>query len=139
MTSTHKEKRAARILYVEDELIVRSTMHKMLQSRYSTIYLADNGKEGLELFRTHRPDVVITDARMPGMDGLAMSKAIRAEDPNVPIIFVTAYEDVDFIEQTRQLGTTLTITKPILIGMLMDALDKIIVRADSSNDEATSE
>src|SRR5512137_1772326 len=79
MTSTHKEKRAARILYVEDELIVRSTMHKMLQSRYSTIYLADNGKEGLELFRTHRPDVVITDARMPGMDGLAMSKAIRAE------------------------------------------------------------
>lgn len=134
MTSTHKEKRAARILYVEDELIVRATMHKMLQSRYSTIYLADNGKEGLELFRTHRPDVVITDARMPGMDGLAMSKAIRAEDPNVPIIFVTAYEDVDFIEQTRQLGTTLTITKPILIGMLMDALDKIIIPADSSSE-----
>lgn len=134
MTSTHKEKRAARILYVEDELIVRATMHKMLQSRYSTIYLADNGKEGLELFRTHRPDVVITDARMPGMDGLAMSKAIRAEDPNVPIIFVTAYEDVDFIEQTRQLGMTLTITKPILIGMLMDALDKIIIPADSSSE-----
>jgi YesN/AraC family two-component response regulator len=135
MTESPMEKREAKILYVEDELIVRATMHKMLLKWFTTIYLADNGKDGLDLFLRHRPDIVITDARMPGMDGLTMSRAIRAEDPHVPIIFVTAYEDANFIEETKRLGITRNIIKPITIGELLTALENIIGNPDRrSND-----
>ena len=90
------------ILYVEDELITRMTIHKILAARYATIYLAQDGREGLEIFEQHNPDIIITDTRMPVMDGLKMSQAIRAVNLQVPIIFTTANEDSDFIEATMK-------------------------------------
>jgi CheY-like chemotaxis protein len=114
------------ILYVEDELITRATIHRMLKARYKTILLASDGREGLELFSLHKPDIVITDTRMPVMDGLKMVRAIRESNSDVPIIFTTANEGADFIEETRQLGITWNIIKPIMLKELFAALDTIV-------------
>jgi two-component system, cell cycle response regulator len=112
------------ILYVEDELITRMTINKILATRYATIYLAQDGKEGLEIFEEHNPDIIITDTRMPVMDGLKMSQAIRAINRHVPIIFTTANEDPEFIEATRRLGITRNIIKPILLKDLLATVEE---------------
>lgn len=114
------------ILYVEDELITRATIHRMLKSRYRTILLAGDGREGLELFREHQPDIVITDTRMPVMDGLRMSRAIRETHPDLPIIFTTANEDPEFFEETRRIGITRNIIKPIMLKELFAALESAV-------------
>lgn len=113
------------ILYVEDELITRMTIHKILAARYATIYLAQDGREGLDIFEQHNPDIIITDTRMPVMDGLKMSQAIRAVNPEVPIIFTTANEDTEFIQETRNLGITRNIIKPILLKDLLATVEEV--------------
>lgn len=126
MNDMRIEKRNLSILYVEDELITRMTIHKILATRYETIYLARDGKEGLEIFERHTPDIIITDTRMPVMDGLKMSRAIRAANSEVPIIFTTANEDAEFFEETRKMGIARNIIKPILIKDLLAALDEVV-------------
>jgi len=126
MHSARREPLDITILYVEDELITRATIHRMLKARYKTILLASDGKEALELFQLHKPDIVITDTRMPVMDGLKMCRAIRETHPDLPIIFTTANEGSEFIEETRQLGITWNIIKPIMLKELFAALDSVI-------------
>lgn len=126
MHSARREPLDITILYVEDELITRATIHRMLKARYKTILLASDGKEALELFHLHKPDIVITDTRMPVMDGLKMCRAIRETHPDLPIIFTTANEGSEFIEETRQLGITWNIIKPIMLKELFAALDSVI-------------
>lgn len=125
MTTVPHDKADLSILYVEDELITRMTIHKILAARYATIYLAQDGSEGLTFFKQHSPDLIITDTRMPCMDGLKMSKAIRAINADVPIIFTTANEDSDFIEETRKLGITRNIIKPILLMDLLATVEEV--------------
>jgi len=120
-----KNKLDLSILYVEDELITRMTIHKILAKRYATIYLAQDGREGLDIFEKHSPDIIITDTRMPVMDGLKMSQAVRAVDQQVPIIFTTANEDSEFIEETRNLGITRNIIKPILLKELLTTVEEV--------------
>lgn len=126
MDVTKREPLDISILYVEDELITRATIHRMLKSRYRTILLAGDGREGLELFREHQPDIVITDTRMPVMDGLRMSRAIRETHPDLPIIFTTANEDPEFFEETRRIGITRNIIKPIMLKELFAALESAV-------------
>jgi CheY-like chemotaxis protein len=123
--NVQSDKTGLSILYVEDELITRMTIHKILAARYATIYLAQDGKEGLDLFEKHTPDIIITDTRMPVMDGLKMSQAIRAVNRQVPIIFTTANEDSEFIEETGKLGITRYIIKPILLKDLLAAIEEV--------------
>jgi CheY-like chemotaxis protein len=132
MTDLQKNRVHLSILYVEDELITRMTIHKILAARYATIYLARDGREGLEIFEQHCPDIIITDTRMPVMDGLKMSRAIRAVNPKVPIIFTTANEDSEFIEETRQLGVTRNIIKPILLKDLLATVEEVAGKILSS-------
>jgi YesN/AraC family two-component response regulator len=121
----HNNKLDLSILYVEDELITRMTINKILAARYATIYLAQDGREGLDIFEQNNPDIIITDTRMPVMDGLKMSQAIRAVNPQVPIIFTTANEDSEFIEETRNLGITRNIIKPILLKDLLATIEEV--------------
>ncbi len=139
MKAVRNDKVNLSILYVEDELITRMTIQKILAARYATIYLAQDGKEGLALFEQHSPDIIITDTRMPVMDGLKMSRAIRATNPQVPIIFTTANEDSEFIEETRKLDITRNIIKPILLKDLLATVEEVAskILSERTSPEAT--
>ena len=76
------------LLYVEDDPVVRHLLKHLLQRRVGKLLTACNGREGLELFREARPDLVVTDILMAEMDGLAMAESIRQTDPHVPIILL---------------------------------------------------
>lgn len=80
-------------LYVEDEEIVRDILGMFLRRRFKDLYEAENGLDGLEMFKKYSPDIIITDIEMPIMNGLEMIKEIKELDESKPIIIVTAFKD----------------------------------------------
>lgn len=110
------------LLYVEDDNDVREQLARFLSYRVGTLITATNGAEGLEAFREHRPKIVITDIQMPVMDGLNMAMAIRELDGSVPIIVTTAFEQIDYLMRSIDIGVDKYVTKPVDIERLSEAL-----------------
>jgi CheY-like chemotaxis protein len=80
-----------KILVVDDEKNIRNLYEKELQDEGYAVTLAGNGREALERFSSERPDLVVLDIRMPGMDGLEALGKLLAEDPKVPVVLNSAY------------------------------------------------
>lgn len=117
-----------RVLYVEDDLETREELEMMLKLKIQHIYVADNGKTGLALYKQYKPDIVITDIQMPLMNGLSMAADIRAINPEQPIIILSAYNDTEYLFRAMQIGLQDYITKPISVAHLLDKLLKIVDR-----------
>lgn len=111
------------ILYVEDQDDVRLFLSKILSRHYSNIFLAVNGKEGLEKYNEHKPDIIISDIKMPVMDGLSMSNRIKAIDPKAMIILTTAHSDMEYFIQSIEIGINQYILKPIDRDKLFAAIE----------------
>ena len=77
------EKLDISVLFVEDEELLRAIYERILDKIVSRLYVAENGKAGLEAYNQHRPDLIITDIMMPVMDGLEMVENIRKSDTSV--------------------------------------------------------
>ena len=93
-----KQKIPVRVLYVEDEDIIREQLERLLKRIVSEVVTACDGKQGLEFFDKYAPDIIVTDIKMPKMNGLEMSKAIRNSDKIVNDLFVNL-KDLDRKEQ----------------------------------------
>ena len=125
---------AISILYVEDEQDSREILGSVLAVRYPAIRLlvAENGGVGLELFRRHRPEIVITDITMPVMDGISMSAVIRSIDPDTVIIALTAFSDTRYLIKAIEIGMTRYLLKPIGHDRLFSIIDASIAQITSS-------
>lgn len=80
------------VLYVEDEEIMRESVVMLLKRRFKRVLVAANGVEALAIYKDEHPDVVVTDLQMPEMDGMQLSREIRALG-NTPIVVVSAFND----------------------------------------------
>lgn len=100
-------------LYVEDESIIRDVYSRILKKFVKELFIASNGEEGLQVFKEKHPDIVITDIKMPKIDGIEMSKKIKELSPNIPIIFTTAFNNNDYLLEAIKLHSTAYILKPI--------------------------
>ena len=118
-----KQLRGIKLLYVEDEGIIRMDVAQYLEKRVNVLEAAD-GQEGFELFCKHRPDIVVTDIRMPVMDGLEMARKIKEIDDDVPIIITTAYSDERFLMESINIGIDKYVKKPIDFKELTNAIIK---------------
>jgi YesN/AraC family two-component response regulator len=118
-----KQLRGIKLLYVEDEGIIRMDVAQYLQKKVNVLEAAD-GQEGFELFCMHRPDIVVTDIRMPVMDGLEMARKIKEIDDEVPIIITTAYSDERFLMESINIGIDKYVKKPIDFKDLTNAIIK---------------
>ena len=107
------EKLPVKVLYVEDEIIVREPFAEMLNRRVQQVFTAENGEEGLRLYQEHKPDIIITDIKMPVMDGLTMVDHIRATDKQIPVIITTAFEFKDYLRKSIEVGVNKYLVKPI--------------------------
>lgn len=112
------------VLYVEDEAIIRDELIDILKDEVQTLHVAKNGEEGLALFQEHQIDIVLTDIRMPVMDGLEMSRAILKIDANTPIIISSAFNDTPYLMESIQLGIHYYLLKPINLSELFTTLEK---------------
>jgi putative two-component system response regulator len=114
--------KALTVLYVEDDDDVRELLTRFLKRRVGTLHVGKNGQEGIELFRAHNPDVVITDIKMPVMDGLEMAGNIKNSAQETPVIVVTAFSERDYFMQAIKIGVDCYVTKPVDTEILLQAI-----------------
>ncbi len=120
----NKRKMDLSLLFVEDERVTRSTIAAMLERQIRTVYQAGDGRAGLEAFKAHRPEVVITDIRMPVMSGLDMAREIKAFSPRTHIIVTTAYNDTEFFLDAIDIGIDQYVLKPVDRDRLFAAIGR---------------
>ena len=113
-----------RILIVEDELVTLSMLAKVLKEDYNVI-TAVNGKKAFELYKKFNPHVIISDLKMPIMDGIELIKKIRELDQNSKIIITTFKDDID----TLLAATELKLFKYLIKPINLIELKKIIVNS----------
>ncbi|EMT46155.1 GGDEF domain-containing response regulator [Anoxybacillus flavithermus] len=102
-----------KVLYVEDEPGAREMLMRLLKRRIRDVKVAKNGQEAFEYFTEFQPDIVITDIKMPVLNGLELIRRIRESDEHVQIIITTAYDDNDFFIRAIEYGVNHFILKPI--------------------------
>lgn len=117
------------ILVIEDDLSFRRSLTAYLEdSGYRVVGVA-NGQEGLECLEREKPDVVLTDLRMPIMDGFEFMARVKLTNPGIPVIVITGTADTDAQEAVFDHGARACIFKPIND---MQMLETIIERALAS-------
>jgi len=114
------------LLYIEDEDTIRDCMLEFLNHRFERVWVAENGAEGLRLYRESLPDIVLTDIRMPVMDGLEMSRAILKHDDQARIIVTSAHNESNYLLEAIQMGVTNYLLKPLEWSTVDDALQRCI-------------
>lgn len=117
-----------KVLYIEDEEFLREQLATFIKRRVGKLYIASDGEEGLLKFNECRPDIVITDLRMPKIDGIEMSKKIRNIDNICPIIITTAISDAESIIDTIDIGIDKYIVKPIDTNELVQTMEKAALK-----------
>ncbi len=117
-----------KILYVEDEVVLRDITCQSLSSLVKDIVVANNGQEGLEKFKEIQDiDLIITDLAMPIMDGLEMMEQIREIDKTIPILVTTAYGSQNkAVESLSKIGMNAYIMKPVDVMELVQTIDELI-------------
>lgn len=111
------------LLYVEDEKVTREQVSRILQRIVTELYVAENGQQGLELYREKRPDIILTDIMMPVMNGLEMSREIRSMDRDSQLIMLTAYSDTEYLLECISLGVNQYVQKPVDFSRLTSAIE----------------
>jgi two-component system, cell cycle sensor histidine kinase and response regulator CckA len=118
------------LLYVEDDPIARELTSKVLQRDFPSLefYSAENGADGLELYRQHRPDVVLTDINMPVMDGIRMSQEILAMNPGAHIVVISSHSELNYLLEAIKMGAKRYVLKPLNLELLIEAVSGCLTR-----------
>lgn len=118
------------LLYVEDEPEIRELLRGVLVRKFPhmEIHTAENGMAGLELFRERRPDIILTDIRMPVLDGIQMARGIREENSTASIIVISACSETDYLLEAIKMGISRYVLKPINHKLLFEAIDDCATR-----------
>jgi two-component system response regulator YesN len=131
-----------KVAIVEDEELVRQGLALAVDwSRMGCLLVgtAADGQEGMELIRSAQPDFVLTDVRMPRMDGLTMVHMLRSEGCTAEFIILTAYSDFEYAHRALRLGVTDYLLKPFQDEELEAAVEKIRVRLNERAAATVSE
>ena len=123
-----------KLLIVEDEALTRESLERVvsgsrLKDCFDEILTAADGEEGLRMARWQRPDIVLTDVRMPRLRGDLMALEIRKELPDTCIIFMSGYSDKEYLLSAVKVNAADYIEKPLDISELLQALEKAAVRS----------
>ncbi len=124
------------ILYVEDELNVQKECAEFLNMFCRTLILAKDGEEGLKLYKEINPDLIISDIKMPNMDGIEMIKEIKELNSKAPVIFTTAFNDTNYLHNSIKLQVDGYILKPIDLEQFEELLIKIIYVLNLEKEQA---
>jgi two-component system, response regulator YesN len=125
--------RKYKLLIVDDEVEVRKGIINKIQWEelgYEIVAEGENGKEALELFEKTLPDVVLTDIKMPFMDGLELSRIIKEEYPTTRIIVMTGFDEFEYAHKAIKLNVSEYLLRPISAQELTDILTKVKKQMD---------
>jgi len=112
-------------MIVEDEKEANRLLSATFSNFFSDVYSTFNGKDGLEVYKKYKPDVVFVDIIMPEMDGIALSRKIREINPTQIIVVISASNDITKISETIEIGVNSFIQKPIDTDKIIELLTAI--------------
>lgn len=127
-----------KILVIDDEKPTLSMFRLLLSACNHQVFTAENGVQGLEVYERERPPIVLTDIKMPGMDGIEVLKHIKTINPQTEVIVITGHGDMELAIQALNLDATDFVNKPIqkseLDAALQRAEERIALAGDKSKE-----
>lgn len=127
-----------KVFLVEDETIIREGLRDIIpwqQYGYTLVGDAGDGEQALPMIREQRPDVLITDIKMPFMDGLALSSLVARELPNTKIVIISGYDDFEYARQAIRIGVEQYLLKPVTKVTLIRTLNEIQEKIKSEREQ----
>ncbi len=124
-----------RVLIVDDQFGIRTLLNEVLQKEGYEIFQAANGLQALSVTEQYAPDLVLLDMKIPGMDGLEILKRMKEINSDIKVIIMTAYGELDLIEQTKKLGALAHFSKPFDIEEVRSAVKNYLM---VNSDQATT-
>jgi DNA-binding response OmpR family regulator len=121
------------LLYAEDDLQSRKNYAFVLEEYFSKVYLAEDGREALDLYHEKKPDVLLLDISIPFINGLDVAKAVRTTNKDIPIIMLTAHAEQEKLLTAIPLGISEYLLKPIDDKSLMETVLKVIREIQGRN------
>jgi Response regulators consisting of a CheY-like rec eiver domain and a winged-helix DNA-binding domain len=118
------EKLDIKLLFVEDDTIIRNVYKQILKQFVKTLYVASDGKEGYDSYLINKPDLIVTDIKMPIMNGLDMINKIREQDKEMRIIIMSAYSESRFFINAIESGVKGFLIKPVETPNLKDVIQE---------------
>ena len=115
----------SKLLIIDDEEGIRKVLTLSLASDGYDVVTAAVGEEGIEIFKKESPSIILTDIKMPGMDGIETLKQIKAKDPTIDVIMVTGSVDSKVGESALSAGATDHMVKPFDINNLVEKIQDI--------------
>ncbi|RJE86007.1 response regulator [Paenibacillus sp. 1011MAR3C5] len=122
-----------KVLIVDDQNGIRVLLLEVFSSEGYHTFQAANGKIALEIVKLEAPDLVLLDMKIPGMDGLEILKHIKAIDPSIKVIMMTAYGELDMIKEATDLGALMHFTKPFDIDEMRMEVNRQLQGGNSSD------
>ncbi|MDQ1000167.1 response regulator [Neobacillus niacini] len=115
-----------KILIVDDQFGIRILLNEVFSKEGYQTFQAANGIQALDIVTKHDPDLVLLDMKIPGMDGIEILKRMKVIDPDIRVIIMTAYGELDMIQEARNLGAITHFAKPFDIDDIRAAVRKHI-------------
>lgn len=115
-----------RLLIVDDQQGIRLLLNEVLKKEGYATYLAANGIEALNIAEEHELDCVLLDMKIPGMNGVEILKCLKEKWPGLPVFMMTAYGELDIVQEALNLGAIRYFTKPFDIFEVRDEVNKIL-------------
>lgn len=115
-----------KLLIVDDQFGIRILLNEVFQKEGYKIFQASNGKQALDIVKMRRPDLVLLDIKIPGIDGIEILKRMKKIVPDIKVIVMTAYGELNMIEEAMELGAITYFAKPFDIEEMRDTVKKHI-------------
>ena len=131
-----------RVLLVEDEAMTMNLLKIIVnweEFQMKIVGCASNGQAALFMIPEVKPDIVITDIKMPMMDGLKLSEEIRKQYPDIKVMLVTAYDDIRFAQEAMRAGVVDFILKPLKRQEMREALERVGNKIEKKENSETIE
>jgi two-component system response regulator YesN len=129
-----------KVFLVEDEPIIRKSIRENIdweKEGFQFCGEAGDGEIALPLIRIEKPDILITDVKMPFMDGLELAELVRKELPTTKILILSGFRDFDFAKKAISIGVTDYLSKPITSERLLDAIKQVAKRIKDEQEESS--
>jgi DNA-binding NtrC family response regulator len=127
-TDSFSQLKEKRTLLVDDDVLIRDSLGLVFKARNCALRACETAEEGLQALAADHYDIIISDLKLPGMDGLEFFRKTAVDHPDTPRVMITAYGDRDTYSEAMQIGVDEFIEKPFSVKALIASLSMMVAK-----------